>query len=418
MASRMPSRLGSLRIAQDPRWRCVVERNPAADGTFVYSVSTTGVYCRPSCGARLPKPEHVLFHRDSATAEAAGFRPCRRCRPCELSRQQTNVRKVAEACRLIEAAEEIPRLNRLARHVGLSPHYFHRLFKAVTGVTPKDYVRALRSCRVRTELKRNRRVTDAVFAAGYASNGRFYEDSHRILGMTPSRFRAHGAGAVIRYAVDRCSLGMVLAATSEVGVCAILLGDDSERLTQELQDLFSGARLVPGDRKFGRTVARIVRAVDVPGTGLDLPLDIRGTAFQQRVWKALRTIPVGRTVSYTDLARRIRAPAASRAVAQACAANILAVAVPCHRVIRNDGALAGYRWGVARKRALLEQENAIGSQGMETIDPATGRDHGAGKASHRRRANRITPSSPAGKMEGGEKRPRAISSSGRRVPGP
>ena len=340
----------------DPRWAAVVARDPAADGTFFYSVKTTGVYCRPSCAARLARPENVRFHATCADAERAGFRPCKRCKPNQRPLVEQHAAKVAEICRLIEDAETVPGLEELASHAGLSTYHFHRVFKAVTGLTPRAYAAALRAKRVRNQLDRSGTVTAAIFDAGYNSNARFYEKSAELLGMTPSDYRAGGANTEIRFAIGECSLGSILVAASERGVCAILLGDDPDALARELQDKFPRADLIGGDQEFERIVARVVGFVEAPGLGLELPLDVRGTAFQQRVWQALRKIPAGSTVSYAEIAKQIGAPSSVRAVAQACAANVLAVAIPCHRVVRNDGALSGYRWGVERKRALLERE--------------------------------------------------------------
>lgn len=276
------------------------------------------------------------------------------------SRKETAARhaaKVAELCRHIEAAESTPALAALAQRAGMSAYHLHRVFKAVTGLTPRAYAAAHRARRVRRELKRGRGVTEAIYAAGYNSGGRFYEESDRVLGMTPSTYRAGGTDTEIRFAVGECSLGSILVAQSRRGVCAILLGDDPDALVRQLQDLFPSAVLIGGDPGFEQRVAEVVGFVEAPKLGLELPLDIRGTAFQQRVWQALREIPPGETASYAEIAHRIGAPKSARAVAGACAANLLAVAIPCHRVVRIDGALAGYRWGVERKRALLERES-------------------------------------------------------------
>ena len=341
---------------KDPRWAAIVARNPAADGQFFYSVKTTGVYCRPSCAARPARPENVRFHLSCEDAERAGFRPCKRCKPNQPPLAEQHAAKVAEICRLIEAAETAPALDELASMAGLSPYHFHRVFKAVTGLTPKAYAVAHRANRMRAELDRSGTVTAAIFDAGYNSNGRFYEKSDEVLGMTPSSYRAGGANTEIHFAIGECSLGSILVAASVRGVCAVLLGDDPDALARELQDKFPRATLIGGDKGFEQIVAKVVGFVEAPALGLDLPLDVRGTAFQQRVWQALRKIPVGSTASYTDIAKQIGSPSAVRAVAQACAANVLAVAIPCHRVVRNDGALSGYRWGVERKRALLDRE--------------------------------------------------------------
>ena len=344
-------------VELDPRWPAVVARDRTADGTFVYSVKTTGVYCRPSCGSRRPNPVNVRFHLTTADAERAGFRACQRCRPTGPSAQAQQAAMIAEVCRAIESADTVPHLHELARIAGLSPHHFHRVFKSAMGVTPRDYAAAHRARRVREELARkNGTVTDAIYEAGFSSSGRFYETSRQRLGMTPTAYRAGGTDAEIKFAVAECSLGSVLVAQSDKGVCAILLGDDPDRLVRELQDSFPRATLVGGDRAFEKTVATVVGFVERPSGSLDLPLDVRGTAFQQRVWQALRKVPVGTTVTYGELARRIGAASSTRAVAGACAANLLAVAIPCHRVVRIDGSLSGYRWGVDRKRSLLERE--------------------------------------------------------------
>src|SRR6266849_7204543 len=343
-------------MENDPRWASVVARDPQPPLKFYYSVKTTGVYCRPSCAARLPKPENVQFHATCQDAEKAGFRPCKRCKPNQASPAEQHAGKIASACRLIESSETPPGLDELARHVGLSTYYFHRVFKAATGLTPKAYAAAHRARRVRNELDRSATVTEAIFDAGYDSTGRFYEKSREILGMTPSDYRKGGANTEIRFAVGECSLGSILVATSERGVCAILLGDDPDALARELQDRFPRADLIGGNEEFEQLVARVVGFVETPRLGLDLPLDVRGTAFQQRVWQALRKIPTGSTVTYSQIAKRIGLPKAVRAVAHACATNAIAVAIPCHRVVRSDGSLAGYRWGVERKRALLDRE--------------------------------------------------------------
>ena len=340
----------------DPRWSAVVTRDPQADGKFFYSVRTTGVYCRPSCGARSARPENIEFHATAADAERAGFRPCKRCKPNQLPLAEQHAETIEALCRLIENAEHAPTLEQLANHAGLSAFHLHRVFKAITGVTPKQYAAAHRAKRVKSELDRSNTVTDAIYGAGYNSNGRFYEQSNDVLGMTPTTYRAGGANTEIRFAIGECSLGSILVAASERGVCSILIGDDPDALARDLQDRFPRAHLIGGDTEFEQMVAKVVGFVEAPALGLDLPLDVRGTAFQQRVWQALREIPAGRTVSYSQVAHRIGAPKAVRAVGAAIGANPLAVAIPCHRVIRNDGSLCGYRWGVERKRALIERE--------------------------------------------------------------
>ncbi|MDQ3185414.1 MAG: bifunctional DNA-binding transcriptional regulator/O6-methylguanine-DNA methyltransferase Ada [Pseudomonadota bacterium] len=347
---------------KDPRWASVAARNAEADGSFYYSVITTGVYCRPSCAARLARPENVEFYTTREEAEKAGFRPCKRCQPDRPSLVEQYAAKVTQACRIIEASETAPTLEDLAKQVGVGVYHFHRLFKQVTGLTPRQYAAAQREKKVRSELDYRRTggtggtVTDAIFDAGYNSSSRFYEKSNQVLGMTPKSYRAGGTDTEIRFAIGESSLGSILVAQSERGICAILLGDDPDKLARDLQDSFPRANLIGGDDDFEQMVAKVVGFVEAPGIGLDLPLDVRGTAFQQRVWQALCEIPVGQTASYTDIAKRIGSPKAVRAVAQACATNALAVAIPCHRVVRNDGTLSGYRWGVERKRALLRKE--------------------------------------------------------------
>lgn len=360
----MNTTAGNAQIAattvNDPRWAAVVARSADADGSFYYSVKTTGVYCRPSCGARQARPENVRFHETPEDAERAGFRPCKRCKPDRRSMPEEQAAKVVLACRIIEEAveraESVPGLADLAERVGVSRYHFHRMFRRIAGVTPKEYTAAHRENRVRAELGKSATVTDAIYDAGYNSNARFYAKSHGVLGMTPTSYRTGGANTEIRFAVGECSLGAILVATSDRGVCAIFLGDDPDSLARDLQDRFPQANLIGGDDEFEELVARVVGFVEAPGIGLDLPLDVRGTAFQQRVWQALREIPAGKTASYSEIAKRIGAPKSVRAVAQACGANSLAVAIPCHRVVRNDGGLSGYRWGVERKRALLQTE--------------------------------------------------------------
>jgi AraC family transcriptional regulator of adaptative response/methylated-DNA-[protein]-cysteine methyltransferase len=338
----------------DPRWAAVVARDPEAN--FYYSVKTTGVYCRPGCAARLARPENVQFYRTCEDAENAGFRPSKRCKPNQISLVEQHARMIASACRLIESSETPPTLELLAQNAGMSAYHFHRVFKSATGLTPKGYAAAHRANLVRESLNKSDTVTGAIYDAGYSSNSRFYETSNQVLGMTPSNYRSGGAQTDVRFAVGECSLGSILVAQSGRGICAIFLGDDPDSLVRELQDQFPKANLIGGDAGFERLVAKVVGFVEAPSLGLDLPLDVRGTAFQRRVWQSLLKIPMGSTASYTDVAKRIGSPNLVRAVAQACGANTLAVAIPCHRVVRNDGALSGYRWGVERKRMLLKKE--------------------------------------------------------------
>ncbi|CAG73820.1 ADA regulatory protein (methylated-DNA--protein-cysteine methyltransferase) [Pectobacterium atrosepticum SCRI1043] len=340
----------------DSRWQAVVTRNKAADSCFIYAVKTTSIYCAPSCASRQPRRENVVFFATADEAQAAGFRPCKRCRQGMLSRQEQQAQQIARACRMIEQSDRPPTLAVLAQAVGMSAFHFHRVFKTTTGLTPKQYASAYRHRQLREHLADNGEVTAAIVAAGYDASGRFYAEAGTHLGMTPTAFQNRGKGMTIHFAIGRCSLGDVLVAESEKGICAILLGDDPEPLLNTLQEMFAHAHLVGGDAAFEQRMSQVVGFVDDPSIGLTLPLDIRGTAFQQRIWQALRAIPVGETLSYREVAERIGSPAAVRAVAGACAANRLAVAIPCHRVVRHDGALSGYRWGVERKRALLEKE--------------------------------------------------------------
>ena len=349
-------------MADDPRWARIVAHDKTADGCFWYSVATTGIYCRPSCPSRTANRKNVQLHDTLAAAKTTGFRPCKRCNPDGISIEGENAAIIAQACRLIEESEEEPSLNDLAEAVGRSPSYFHRMFKAITGLTPKDYAVAHRAAKVRQGLDSGNSVTEAMYDAGFNSSGRFYEKSTGLLGMTPTQYRAGGANEEIRFAVGETSLGAILVASSKKGVASILLGADPDTLVRNLQDRFPKARLIGADGDYEALVARVVGFVEAPNLGLDLPLDVRGTAFQQRVWQALQEIPVGQTASYAEVARRIGSPKAVRAVAGACAANNLAVAIPCHRVVRNDGSLSGYAWGVERKRVLLDREAALGER--------------------------------------------------------
>jgi AraC family transcriptional regulator of adaptative response/methylated-DNA-[protein]-cysteine methyltransferase len=338
------------------RHAAIAKRDVTADGSFVFSVRTTGVYCRPSCPARPAKPENIAFHPDCAAAEAAGFRPCRRCRPNEASQAARHAEAVARACRLIETSETVPSLDALAKAAGLSAYHFHRVFKGATGVTPRAYASADRAGRVEASLRSADTITEALYDAGFNAASRFYETANDRLGMTPSAYRAGGAGVRIRFAVANSALGRILVAATEKGICAILMGETPEALGSDLRERFPEADIVAGDGAFEALVSRVVGFVEAPCHELDLPLDIGGTAFQQRVWAALRAIAPGTTSTYSEIARAIGNPKAVRAVASACASNPIAVAIPCHRVLRRDGAPSGYRWGMKRKQALLARE--------------------------------------------------------------
>ena len=305
-------------ITRHPRWTSIVDRDKAADGTFWYSVATTGIFCRPSCPSRLANPENVRLHISVAAVEAAGFRACLRCNPGGMSIEAANTAIVAKACKLMDDAAEALPLTQLAESVELSPHYFHRLFKKATGLTPKAYADAGRSARLRAALPTAATVTEAFHAAGFGSNGRFYEASAGVLGMSPSRYRSGGVDEVLTFAVGQCSLGAILVASSAKGVVAILMDDDPQALVRDLEDRFPRARLVGGDAAYEQRVAQVVGMIEAPAHGLALPLDVRGTAFQQRVWLALRQIPAGQTETYAGIAEKIGAPRSTRAVAASC----------------------------------------------------------------------------------------------------
>ncbi len=348
-------------VSDGSRWQAVVDKDRHADGAFVYAVRTTGIYCRPACPAKRPRREHVSFHDSPASAERAGFRACRRCRPDAGGDAARYAGMVAAACRIIENAEREPELRRLAEAAGISPSHFHRIFQSVTGVTPKSYALAHRANRVRMELARRESVTEAVYAAGFQSGSRFYERSSNMLGMTPGQYLHKGPGEKIAFAAGKCSLGSIVVAATKSGICAVLLGDDPRALVRDLQDRFSNAELIAGDRQFEKLVAAVIRHIDASGPVRALPLDIRGTVFQQRVWECLQKIPRGKTATYAEIARQIGMPGASRAVGRACGENPVAVLIPCHRVVRSDGGLSGYRWGIERKKDLLARES--GSKG-------------------------------------------------------
>ena len=343
------------------RWNAVLERAPRAEAAFVYAVRTTGVYCRPTCASRLPNRENIAFFATHEEAELAGFRPCRKCRPESVVLPSSGLRPIVRACRMIERSEEPPALRELADAVGLSPQYFHRLFKRLVGLTPKGFAEAVRSNRLRAGLLAGADVTTAIFDAGFGSSSRGYESARTSLGMTPSQYRKRAAGMRIRFTIAESYLGPVLVAATERGICAIELGASAQKAPEALRERFPGALISRDDSGFGDRAGRVVSFLEDPSRGLDLPLDIRGTAFQQRVWEALRDIPAGATATYAEIAERIGRPSAARAVARACASNRLAVAVPCHRVVLSGGRPGGYRWGTRRKRALLAREAGVGT---------------------------------------------------------
>ncbi|MBM0741293.1 bifunctional DNA-binding transcriptional regulator/O6-methylguanine-DNA methyltransferase Ada [Phormidium sp. CLA17] len=338
------------------RWDAVASRDRQADETFFYAVTTTGVYCRPACASRLPNRQNVRFFQTCTEAEQAGFRPCKRCQPNAMSPREEQVQLIAKICTLIETSEESLSLNELAVTAGLSPYHFQRLFKEIVGVTPKRYAIAQREQRVRDSLQQVTSVTQAIYNAGFSTSSQFYAGASDKLGMAASQYKAGATNIEIRFAIAQSFLGLVLVAATERGVCAIEFGDTPEMLTERLKTRFPNAQVQESDPTFSNWVAQVIGLIETPDRGLNLPLDIQGTAFQQRVWQALQTIPPGTTVSYADVAKQINQPTAVRAVATACAANTLAIAIPCHRVVRSNGDLSGYRWGIERKRALLERE--------------------------------------------------------------
>jgi AraC family transcriptional regulator, regulatory protein of adaptative response / methylated-DNA-[protein]-cysteine methyltransferase len=340
------------------RWAAVATRDKAADGVFWYGVKSTGVYCRPHCASKPARRENVTFHTSIADAEAHGYRPCKRCKPDQGDLEDANAAAIAKACRLIEQAEEPLALDVLAQSVAMSPFHFHRTFKAATGVTPKQYAMGHRGQRVAEKLAGKGSVTTAIFDGGFNSSSRFYAYAEGMLGMKPSTYKRGGVGEEIQFHIAPCSLGFLLVAATGKGICSIRFGDAAAELQTELKQLFPKAHVVEGDATFSKVVSETLAFVEQPQAEFNLPLDIRGTAFQHQVWAALQKIPLGKTASYQEVAKSIGKPAAVRAVAGACAANPVAVAVPCHRVVKSDGALSGYRWGVERKAKLLKREGA------------------------------------------------------------
>jgi AraC family transcriptional regulator of adaptative response/methylated-DNA-[protein]-cysteine methyltransferase len=340
----------------DKCWAAVEGRDAAADGSFYYGVKTTGVYCRPGCASRRPLRVNTVFFETIAAAEAAGLRACKRCRPGDASAASRHLAAVERACALLRTSETMPSLADLADAAAISRFHFHRVFKQITGATPRDYARTHRLGTFAQKLDAGEKVTAAIYASGFGSSSRAYEAASTVLGMTPGARRRGGEGETVRFVTVATPLGWALVAATERGVCLTALGDDREPLCAMVRARFPAAKLVAEDRGLADWAERIVRFITAPEHSLDLPLDIRGTAFQARVWRALQKIPLGRTATYSEIARELGQPTAVRAVARACAANDLALLVPCHRVIREDGDLAGYRWGIDRKQALLDRE--------------------------------------------------------------
>jgi len=361
-------------LADDKRWQALVERDPQACGEFVYGVLTTGVYCRPACASRLPNRENVRFFENGKEAEQAGFRPCKRCKPESTDRKQPQTRAVLKACRMISEVDEHLSLKELAHAVDMSPFHFQRQFKKIVGVTPKQYAMERRADRLREHLRKDSTVTGAMYDAGFASSSRFYEKAAATLGMKPCVYKNGAQDVRIRFAAVPCFLGLVLVAATGQGICAIDFGDTAVTLEENLRRRFPKAEFQNPDPRFTKMIRQVLAFLEEPHRGRpDLPLDVQGTAFQRRVWLALQEIPPGDTVSYAGVASRIGKPKAARAVAKACAANPIAVAIPCHRVVRGDGDLGGYRGGLERKRVLLERERKVSADVGSQKAPSTQR---------------------------------------------
>lgn len=337
-------------------WAAIRDRDQRHRGSFVFAVTTTGIYCRPGCASRTPRQANIRLFATAPAAAQAGFRPCRRCHPDQIAAPDPATHAIARACALIRAAETAPKLAELAQSCGYTPAHFHRLFKRVTGVSPRQFAQAERAARAAALLPGAASVTDVIYAAGYASPGPFYATAARQLGMRPAEARRKGEGMAILYDIVGSALGPLLVAASPRGLCAISLGDDATALREGLLARFPNAKPAGHDAGFNALVGAVAALVAAPATPHDLPLDIRGTVFQCQVWQALRKIPPGHTASYSEIARAIGQPNAARAVGAACGANPLAVAIPCHRVVRADNGPSGYRWGKARKQALLASE--------------------------------------------------------------
>lgn len=340
----------------DARWQAIVSRNPSAESTFLYGVTTTGIYCRPTCPSKLPHKENVMFFDTKLDAENAGFRPCRRCHPDEDVSENPHRQIIIESCRRISEAESPPNLAQLAADAGYSPSYFHRIFKSIVGVTPKQYAEEVRAQKIRAHLQAGHNVTETIYGAGFNSSSRFYTSATKTLGMQPSTYRNGGKGMEIRHLIANCYLGRVLVAATPKGVCAVAFADSAQELEDYLHQTFPYATFLGNNPEFEGWVQEVLDYLEFPRKELDLPLDIEGTAFQHKVWDALSQIPVGSSATYRQIAEHIAQPKAVRAVARACASNAVAAVIPCHRVIRSDGGLGGYRWGLERKRLLLERE--------------------------------------------------------------
>jgi AraC family transcriptional regulator of adaptative response/methylated-DNA-[protein]-cysteine methyltransferase len=342
---------------ENSAWQAVLERDRRYDGLFVYAVRSTGVYCRPSCPSRRPRPEMVEFFEQPKAAENAGYRSCRRCRPTENGAHAALPQAITKVARFLdEATEEVPKLEQMADLVKMSPFHLQRTFKHALGISPREYAELRRFLRFRERLQKGDDVTTAMYEAGFQSPSRLYERSTAAMGMTPSAYKAGGAGMKIAYTVADTSLGRVLVAQTEKGVCAVRIGDAHEALEEGLRKEFANAEVSRSEGKLSRVVQQVVNAAEGHGASSDIPLDIRHTAFQGKVWQALRNIRLGQTRSYAEIAKAVGDPKAVRAVARACATNPVALVIPCHRVVHSNGDVTGYRWGTARKKKLLESE--------------------------------------------------------------
>ncbi|MFQ5933706.1 MAG: bifunctional DNA-binding transcriptional regulator/O6-methylguanine-DNA methyltransferase Ada [Dehalococcoidia bacterium] len=348
---------------QDDRlWQAVLTRDPSFDGSFVYGVRSTGIFCRPTCPSRKPQRGQVVFFSGSGEAQKQGFRPCRRCQPDQLVPQDPQLEMVREVCRYIEDSQDgFPKLGELGALVGVSPTHLQRVFKRIMGVTPRQYADACRLDRFKARLREGWNVTGALYESGYGSSSRLYEGSSTNLGMTPASYRRGGRGAHIAYTIVDCPLGRLLVAATEKGVCAVKLGDRDSDLHDDLRSEYPDAELHPDEGSLGEWIKAFLGYLNGNVPYLDLPVDIRATVFQRQVWESLKAIPYGQTRSYREIAETLGRPKAARAVGGACAANPVALVVPCHRVVREDGNLGGYRWGLKRKAALLAKERASAS---------------------------------------------------------
>jgi AraC family transcriptional regulator of adaptative response/methylated-DNA-[protein]-cysteine methyltransferase len=345
-------------LTDDARWQAMIARDARYDGSFVCAVKTTGIYCRPSCPAVKPKRQNVSFYMLAEAAEAAGFRPCKRCRPHMLTASGPQAQLAHQVCQFIREHAGLPSLKIISEAVHVSPFHLQRVFKRVMGITPREYADMLRVDAFKRLLRDGKTVTDALYEAGYGSSSRLYEQAHQQLGMTPTSYRKKGHGMTIAYTIRPCALGLALIGVTEHGICAVYLSDDETVLLQSLRDEFSAAQITAGtDPALEHWVEQALEEVNGSAQHPDLPIDVQASAFQRRVWQALRAIPKGQTRTYQQVAVAVGDANATRAVAQACARNRVAVLIPCHRVVRSDGGLADYRWGVDRKAALLAREH-------------------------------------------------------------